>query len=457
MRHIAWNWFVASSLLLGALALEAETRPRYGGTLHVTMRAALTSLDPADGSQPDSFARRSVTALLFDTLVSVDESGHVKPALAESWQLARGNQRRQFRLRHGIRFHDGTPLTGEAAASSLRAANPSWVVISEGDSVIIECDSPDPAPLAELALSRNAIVKRDADNKLIGTGAFHVVDWQPGKKLSLAAEEEHWSGRPFLEGIEIEMGRSFRDQMTALELGKAELVEVAPEQTHRVSQAGHSLTSSAPTELLALLFTREASSPEGKLLREALGLSVERGSIRNVLLQGAGQPAASLLPTWISGYGFVFKAEADLPRARQLRDQVRTIPAWTIGYDGSDPLARLLAERVALNAKDAGLSLQPSASASSDVRLVRIPLAASDPWITLQELAAQSGLPAMKSKSGPTEDLYAAEQAELATGRLIPLFHLPASYTSSSGLRNWALRIDGSWDVANAWLESAKP
>ena len=92
MRHIAWNWFVASSLLLGAMAADAETRPLYGGTLHVTMRAALTSLDPAD-KQPDSFARRSITALLYDTLVTLDESARVKPALAESWQLARGNQR----------------------------------------------------------------------------------------------------------------------------------------------------------------------------------------------------------------------------------------------------------------------------------------------------------------------------------------------------------------------------
>jgi ABC-type transport system substrate-binding protein len=299
-------------------------------------------------------------------------------------------------------------------------------------------------------------VKRDADNKWNGTGPFHIVDWQPGKKLTLAAEEDHWSGRPFLDGIEIEMSRSYHDQMTALELGKADLVEVPPEQTHR-SQAGHNLTTSAPTELLALLFTRDVSSPEDKLLREALGLSVERGSIRNVLLQGAGQPAASLLPTWISGYGFVFKVDADLPKARQLRDQFHVIPAWTIGYDGNDPLARLLAERVALNAKDAGLSLQPSVAASTDLRLVRIPLATSDPWVALRELAVQSGLPATKNKGGTTEDLYAAEQAELATERLIPLFHLPASYAASSVLRNWTLRIDGSWDLAAAWLESAKP
>lgn len=457
MKRIGWKSLAASSLLLGALTAGAETRPQYGGILHVTMRAAPMSLDPADSRQADSIPRRSVDALIFDTLVGVDESDRVRPGLAESWQLGRGNQKRQFRVRHGVKFHDGTALTADAVASSLRAANPSWVVVVAEDSVIIECDSPDPQLLAELALSRNAIVKRDAENKLIGTGPFRILDWQPGRKLSLAAFEDHWSGRPFLDGIEIEMGRSFRDQMTALELGKAELVEVAPEQTHRVSQAGHAVSSSAPTELLALEFTHEASSSEEKSLREALGFSVDRGSIRNVLLQGAGQPTASLLPTWISGYGFVFKADADLPRARQVRNQVRTAPTWTIAYDANDPLMRLIAERVALNAKDGGLSLQPSVAASADLRLVRIPLAASDPWVTLQELVAQTGLQAAKSKGGSTEDLYATEQADLASERLIPLFHLPVSYSSVSGLRNWTLRMDGSWDLSAAWLEGAKP
>ena len=423
----------------------------------MTTRAAFTSLDPADSRQPDSFARRGISSLLFDTLVTIDDSGRVQPLLAESWQLGHGNQKRQFRIRHGVKFQDGSTLTAEAVASSLRAANPAWVLIVEADSVIIEADRPDAQLLAELALARNAIVKRDADSKVNGTGPFHIVDWQPGRKLILAADEDHWSGRPFLDGIEIEMGKSFRDQSTAMEIGRAELVEIAPEQAHRLSQSGRGLMTSAPTELLALMFVREASSPEEKNLREALGLSIERGSIRNVLLQGAGQPAASLLPTWMSGYGFTFKSDADLPKARQLRDQVRSVPTWTIGYDSSDPLARLIAERVALNARDAGLSLQPSSSANGDLRLVRIPLSSTDPWVALAELDSQFGLQAPKIKGSSIEDLYATEQAALATERLIPLFHLPASYASAPGLRNWTLRPAGSWDLSAAWLEGARP
>jgi peptide/nickel transport system substrate-binding protein len=460
MKLFDWRSLVVSSMMIGALGAMAETRPQYGGVLHVAMRAAPTSLDPADidtarNAQPDSFGQHSLTMLMFDTLVATDESGRMQPGLATSWQASPGNQRWQFRIRHGVKFHDGTPLSAEIAAASLRVANPSWNVSSDADNVVIEYSKSDAELLAELALPRNAILKRNPGGPPSGTGPFHVADWQPGKKLSLAAEENCWGGRPFLDAIEIEMGKSFRDQMTALELGKSDLVEVAPEQAHRISQEGRRLANSAPLELLALFFTRDAASPEEKLLREALALSVERGSIRSVLLQGAGQPAAGILPNWMSGYGFVFPTDADLPRARHAREQVRTVPTWTFGYDGSDPVARLLAERIALNAKDAGLSLQPTSRSTIDLRLLRIPLA-PDPWIALTDVAALTGTPAGR-EGGSAEDLYASEVALLGTKRIIPLFHLPVSYAASANLKDWALRSDGGWTVDDAWLGNGKP
>lgn len=475
-----WRWLAVSSMMVAAVAANAGTRPQYGGAVHVAMRAAPASLDPvepvpsdivsADSAQPDSFAVRSLTALMFDTLVTTDENGRIQPWLATSWQSSSGNQpgnlRWQLRIRRGVKFHDGTQLSAEVAAASLSAANPAWNVSAVADSVVIETGGPDPELLAELALARNAIAKRNADSAPSGTGPFQVVDWQPGKKLTLAADEDCWRGRPFLDNIEIEMGKRFREQMTALELGKADLVEVSPEQEHQFSQyqssqnrdakAERRLASSAPVELLALFFARDVASPDEKLLREALALSVERGSIKSVLLQGAGQPAASILPDWMSGYGFVFRTGADLPRAHQARDQVHGAPTWTIGYGDADPVDRLLAERIALNAKDAGLSLQPTAAAAADLRVVRIPLPSTDPWIALANVATVTGTSAGKV-SGSVEELYASELALLATQRVIPLFHLPASYAATGSLRNWAVRPDGSWSLADAWLDAAKP
>ena len=466
MKRFAWRWFainsarglcLASVVLGTALLAGAETRPQYGGTLHIAMHAAPTSLDPADQNQMDSFARRSLTQLMFDTLVAADRNGRLQASLAESWQASDGDRRWQFRLRRGVKFDDGTPLTSEIAAASLRIANPAWKVSADSDSVIIEPGAGDPELAEELSLARNAIVKRNADGKLGGTGAFHVVDWQPGKKLSLAANENCWRGRPFLDGIEIEMGKSYRDQAMSLESGRADMIEVPAEQAHRAELEGRTVVSSLPVELLALVFRTDAASPTDKALREALALSVERNSIRNVLLQGAGQPAGGILPTWMSGYGFVFPTDADLARARHDREQVLNIPAWSLGYDASDPLARLLAERVVLNARDAGLTVQPASTAIPDLKLMRIPLASANPWIALENVAGSAGLPAMKSKTDSVEELYAAELAALATQRMIPLFHLPASYAATAALKNWAVQADGSLDLTSAWLRSYQP
>jgi hypothetical protein len=66
-------------------------------------------------------------------------------------------------------------------------------------------------------------------------------------------------------------------------------------------------------------------------------------------------------------------------------------------------------------------------------------------------------MPALKARGDSVEGLYAAEQAELAARRLVPLFHLPVSYASAGGLKNWTVRPDGSWSLADAWLGTGKP
>ena len=167
----------------------AETRPQYGSVLKLATKIAPMSLDPADRLQDDSTAKRNLTRLMFDTLVTMDDHGRLQPALATSWQSASGNQRWQFWVRRGVKFHDGTPLTPEAVAAALRAANNDWTVMPAVDSVIIERSNPDAELAAEVARPRNAISKRSEGGTVIGTGPFHIKEWQPGKKLVLAADE----------------------------------------------------------------------------------------------------------------------------------------------------------------------------------------------------------------------------------------------------------------------------
>ena len=456
MKLSGWQRLAVSSLLLGISAL-AETRPQYGGTLRTTTRIAPSSLDPADRTQSDSLARRNLSSLMFDTLVVMDNRGRLQPALASSWKTEPGNQRWQFWLRRGVKFHDGSPLTPEAAAASLRVASPGWSILAAVDSVIIERDSPAPDLGAELARARNGIAKRGPGGSVTGTGPFHVTDWQAGKKLMLAAEEGYWAGRPFLDAIEIEMGKNSRDQLIALELGKADVTEVAPEQSHRASTEGRRVLTSSPIELMALVFARDRQSTADGKLRDALALSVDRASIGSVVLQGAGEPSGAILPSWVSGYAFVFPTEQNLSRAGQERSEIRQVPSWTLGYDAGDALARVIAERIALNARDAGLILQTTTSGSADVRLLRITLGSLNPRLALATVAATTGIAAPKMGGAAVEELYQAESAMLQTQRLIPLFQLPAGYALNSSVQDWDQDRDGSWHLEDVWLGGNRP
>jgi peptide/nickel transport system substrate-binding protein len=454
MKPFGWKSLAASSLLLTSLAV-AGTRPHYGGTIRIMTHIAPTSLDPLDQTQADALAQQNLTQLLFDTLVVLDDVGRTNPGLAISWQADSGDQRWRFWIRQGVKFDDGTLLTPTLVAASLRSANPGWSVYVAEDSISVGLQSPDPAFPATLAQPRNAIVRRTAD-KVSGTGPFRISDWRPGKLLVAAANEEYWGGRPLVDSVQVDFGIRSGDQLVALDLNRADVIEIAPEQSKRAAQDGHRVAASAPFELMAIVFTRDRQSLEDGKLRRALALSIDRSSIRNVLLQGTGDPAGAILPNWMTGYEFLFPAEADMEKAREQRIEVAQAPVWTIGFNAADPLTRLVAERVVLNARDAGLPMQTSAL-NVDLRVVRVQAPSLDPQVALAGIAAKLGLPAPVFPDPSSASLYAAENTILQDQRIIPLFHLPVNYGLNSRVKNLELRRDGTWVLANTWLGAEKP
>jgi len=440
---------VISSVLALAAAGAAKVRPHYGGTLRIMAREAPVSLDPARLSASQG-AR--IFPLVFEGLTRFDAYGRLQPELATRWQGDSSNQHWQFWLRPGVKFHDGTPLTAEAAAASLHAANPSWTVSADGDSVVIETTAPDVELLAELALPRNGIVHH-AGNKVVGTGAFAVRDWQPGRSLSLAANEDYWGGRPFVDSVLVTLGQNWRQQMVAMELGKADVVEVAPEQARRLSSAGRTITESAPDELVALVFTREAQSAEELRVRQALSAGIDRASIVNVLLQGRGEVAETILPNWMTGYAMLFAQTGEKAENATTPGSAGTM---TLSYDATDPANQLIAERVALNARDAGIRVQTAASAgNADLRLLRIALASPQPQLALQVAAGAAGLPTPEFQGTSPEELYAKEKEMLQSGRIIPLAHVPEATAIGPSVNGWRAGLSGGWQLADVWLGSA--
>jgi peptide/nickel transport system substrate-binding protein len=453
MKLTGLRLIAISSVLIAATA-AAATRPHYGGTLHLEMADTVSSLDAADGSQRDALAARNLSALIFDTLVTLDDRGQPQPALAISWQADPGNQRWQFVLRPGVTFSDGTSMTPEVVAASLRRTNPGWKVTARENSVIIQVDLVSFDLPAELALTRNSIVIVQA-GRILGTGPFVISQWDPGKKLVMAARDDYWGARPFVDSIEIEMGKNFREQTISYELGQSQVIEIPPDQVHHANEA-RQLRASDPIELVALLFAHDVQTPEEAKQRQALALSIDRGLLNRVVLQEGGEPAGGLLPDWLSGYAFLLPVSADLTRAQQLRAEVPQAPLLNLGYDVTDPLERVLAERIVLNASDAGLRLQLANTSTPDIRLARIRLASLDAQVALAEMVKSLGLPPPRFLGNSIDDLYHAENAIVQAQRMIPLLHLRTAWAVSKTVRNWQDSRDGRWSLADVWLATGR-
>ncbi|MGI9104307.1 MAG: ABC transporter substrate-binding protein [Terriglobales bacterium] len=438
--------------MLLAIAAPAETRPHYGGTLRVAMRGDLRSLDPA-AAQGDAFAQ--IAPLIYDTLTHQDANGKPLPALASAWQQE-SEHRWRLTLRSGARFSDGTPLGPSVVAQSLHDANADWNVRALGDAVLVESEQPLPDLPAQLALARNSIALR-ADDKLIGSGPFRVSEFQPGRRITLAALEESWHGRPFMDAIEIQFGRTTRDQAMDLELGRVDVIEVAPEQLTRMAQSGRRVVVSDPVELLALRFSHSLKDAR---VRQAIARSVDRDAIVNVLLQRHGEAAGSLLPNWISGYAFLFPTAPPTAVVRQVRTSMKPSPALTLVYDATDPLARLVAERIALNAADAGITLKTLPNTQNttvpDAQLLRLRLPSTDAGVALSELArgerlslSIGGVPVIAA------EVYRTDSAALQEFWAVPIAYMPVAWALNSRVRNWTTSRDGSWRLEEVWLAEA--
>lgn len=480
MKRTAWRLLASASALLvplcGAGPLAAQMRPHYGGTLRVELRAQVTTLDPADvaATPEQSLARDKLGGLVFDSLVRMDEAGRPQPSLAVSWQHDPDWKQWQFRLRSSIRFHDSSPLTPSAVAMSLQENRTGWRVSVFGETLLIQADAPLPDLLHDLAGPRGWIVRRSADGSLAGTGPFRIDQWEAGVRGVFVANEDYWAGRPYLDGVEVQMGRAVRDQGIDLELGKADLVDLTLDQLRHLTQAGIRTWASPPVEWMALVVAMDdpRSADTMRALAEAISLAIDRAAIHNVLLQRQGEPAGALLPQWLSGYAFLFPMTWDVERARQLVANAPPAPGMArsrgavtlqLAYDASDALARAVAERIAVNARDAGINLQTSARegpalSAAPLRLVRVRIRADRPRAALAQLGAALGIDELEHLPNPAavEELYDAEKVVVGSRRVIPLFHLPEFVGLGARLRNWrmdsAAAVNANWRWEELWL-----
>jgi len=328
--------------LLGLLlaALFAVTAPMASAQeFKLAMSSPPTSLDP---HFYNLFPNLNVSDHVFETLVTMDADSRVIPGLAESWTLV-NNLTWEFKLRKGVRFHDGSEMTAEDIAWSMD--RPSTIVGSPGkfdvytkaiinkkiiDPYTIRFTTKEPYPLMLADLTSVYIVSKKATTGLssddfssgkgmVGTGPFKFVRYQRDDRIELERNDSYWGKKPAWSKVTMRFIPNGATRLAALLAGDVQAIEnvPTPDLAKVRSDASIALYSKVSHRLIYLYpDTKRDKSPfvtdkDGKVLdknplqdqrvRTALSMAINRDAIRDRVMEGLSEPTNNLVPKTLFG------------------------------------------------------------------------------------------------------------------------------------------------------------
>ncbi len=301
----------------------SKNTPAKGGDL-VIVRA----LDSKSMDNTTVFDNASIWVFeqMMEMLYTVTPDGKgVKPWLAESYKLSPDKLRWTFKLRPGVKFSNGTPVTSADVKFSIDKASRTkggWEFIN---TAIKNVTAPDPmtvvvttkypwAPLlADLSNFNNAILPKDYAGMTaakfydapIGTGPFKWDHWTKGAELKLVKNPDYWqAGKPSLDSVTWKSVPDDNTRTLQLQGGQASINEFPPFSS--VSQLKNSSTTKVtlfPSTKTDYLLLNNTTAPFNDVhARRAISLAIDRQSIIKSVLFGNGTPANSFMPPQVPFY-----------------------------------------------------------------------------------------------------------------------------------------------------------
>ncbi|MBO9096785.1 MULTISPECIES: ABC transporter substrate-binding protein [unclassified Rhizobium] len=325
---------LAAGLLLGT-SLSAHAVER-GGTLNYGRYADSLFLEPVLN---DANVDIWVLSNLYDTLLlPTDDGKGVQAGLASTWKLADDGLSVTLTLRDGIKFSDGTPITPQDVAWSLkRAAKPDngeWTFIvgsigdvtTEGDkTVVIKLKNTDPAILTALTVFNTGIMPQKAFEAAagtteaekakafaehpIGSGPFMLKSWDRGSTMKLVRNPYYWGmgedGKPlpYLDGINFEVIPDDATRILKLSSGELDGAEFIPySRVDELKSAGNlnmELYPSTRVEYITLNTRPQLNGKDNPLsnakVREAMNYAANKEAIIQIVTHGVGKPMTSYM------------------------------------------------------------------------------------------------------------------------------------------------------------------
>jgi len=297
----------ATLVMLGPVTARAQDAPRNGGELVMMVPAEPPSYD---GHREGTFGTVHPLAPHYNTLLRIDPTDRTgtrpAPDLADSWTISPDGLTYTFKLRPGVRFHDGSPMTSrDVKASYDKIIFPTGGVISarKGTYQVVEAvEAPDAQTvrfrlkwpetsfLVNLASPFSWIFKADIlardmrwyETNVMGTGPFKFVEHVKGSHWVAKKNPDYWDkGKPYLDGYRALFISSSSAQVAALrgERAHAQFRGLSPVDRDILVQAlGSKITvQESPWDCVSLVaFNHERKPFDDKRVRRALTLALDR-------------------------------------------------------------------------------------------------------------------------------------------------------------------------------------
>ncbi|MGB3833320.1 MAG: ABC transporter substrate-binding protein [Mesorhizobium sp.] len=347
--------YLASTVAAAALALglsaasahaQADPNAKQGGSIVITYKDDVATLDPAIGYDWQNW---SMIKSLFDGLMDYKPgTTELVPDLAESYEISEDGQTFTFKLRKGVKFHNGREMTADDVKYSIdRVVNPvtqspgqgffasikgydeaaegkadgvAGIVVVDPYTIKFELTRPDATFLHVMAINFSHVVPKEEVEKYgadfgknpVGTGAFKLGEWTLGQRVVFEKNPDYWNkGVPYLDSITFEIGQEPIVALLRLQKGEidipgdgippAKFQEVMndPEQKARVVEGGQLHTG------YVTMNTNIAPFDNVKV-RQAVNMAINKERIVQ-LINNRAVPANQPLPPSMPGYAKDYK------------------------------------------------------------------------------------------------------------------------------------------------------
>ncbi|MEV0143366.1 MULTISPECIES: ABC transporter substrate-binding protein [unclassified Nonomuraea] len=355
-----------------------NAKPRRGGALTILRASDIDGWDPDKAIQLSTF---QTLPQVMEGLVRPSADGRsIEPGLAESWKLDAKAKTITFKLRPGLTFSDGRPLTSADAAFSVELWRKG---LSMGTlySAITGTATPDPRTLvvrmsrastftlAWLGNGSSVVVPKDfggrgrADffTRPVGAGPFVVASYQPGQRIVLERNPRyHDPALPYLDRLVYDVVSDPNQQLLRFQSRQADAIEAVPlDLAAQIPQEERLVVH--PSATIHGIFVNAARNPGSDIhFRRAVSLAIDRGRYIQAVFGGMAAPATGGLPPSVQGSvgcGCAYQTGLELARQELARSSYRPGAKVELVVDATTPFSTRAGETAAALLRDAGIEV----------------------------------------------------------------------------------------------------